>query len=111
MVLAASGAVLLSGAGYRGLALGGAHLDALGVSFLGLGHQDQQDAVLGGGLDPVRLNVAGQGDRPAERPVPALGPVDLLPGRVARWVALPLDRHQPILAPDPHVLRPAPRYP
>ena len=48
-----SGAVLARCAGdgglawQGGLALGGAYLDALGVHFVGLGYQDQQDAVLG----------------------------------------------------------------
>jgi len=38
---------------------------------------------MGGGLDPVRLDAAGKCDRPAERPVAALGPADLLSGRAA----------------------------
>jgi hypothetical protein len=42
-----SGAVLDGCAGYRGLALAGPYLDALGVCFLRLGYQDQQHAVLG----------------------------------------------------------------
>ncbi len=42
-----SGAVLARCARYGGLALSGADLDALGVHFLRLGYQDQQDAVLG----------------------------------------------------------------
>jgi hypothetical protein len=44
---AASGAVLDGCGCYSGLALSGAYLDALGVHFLRLGHQDLQNAVLG----------------------------------------------------------------
>src|SRR5580704_9796239 len=79
---AASRAVLASGSGYRRLAFASAHVDALGVDFVRLGHKDLQDAVLGGGVDLVCLDVSGQRDRPAERAVAALGPVDLLSGHV-----------------------------
>jgi hypothetical protein len=65
---------------YGGLARASAYLDSLGVHLGRLGHQHLQDAVLGRGFDLVRLDIAGQGDRPAERAVAALGPVDLLRG-------------------------------
>src|SRR5579859_2425030 len=74
---AASGAVLGGGAGYGGVALAGPDLDALGMHFRRLGHQDSQNAVLGRGFDGVRHHMGGQGDRPAERAVAALGPVEL----------------------------------
>src|SRR5579859_3247471 len=49
----ASGAVADGCAGYGGLALAGSYLDAFGVRFRRLGHQDLQNAVLGGGFDSV----------------------------------------------------------
>jgi len=60
---------LLSGAGLAffalcesGLPTADAHLNALGLYVLRLGHHDLQHAVLGRGFDGVRLHVGGQGD-------------------------------------------------
>ena len=106
MARSASGAVADGCAGYCGLALACPYLDALGVRFGRLGHQDLQNAVLGRGFDSVGLHVAGQGDRPAERAVAALGPVDLLAGRVGSWVPLALDGQQAVLEGDLQVIVP-----
>ena len=59
----------------NGVSLAGAHPDALGLYVRCLGHQDLQHAVLRRGLDLVRLDVAGQGDRAAEGAV-----IDAQPG-------------------------------
>ena len=91
----ASGAVLDGCAGYCGLAHAALYLDALGVHFRRLGHQNLQNAVVGCGFDSVGLHMAGQGDQPAERAVAALSPVELLCGRVARGVPFALDGHRP----------------
>ena len=102
-------AVLAGGARYRGPSLASAHLDALGVHFLRLGHHDLQDAVLGRGIDLVGLDMGGQGDRPVERAVAPLGPVDLLSGRVSRGVPLALDCQQAVLERDLQVIGPEAR--
>src|SRR5438067_12260938 len=99
----ASGAVVDGGAGYGGLARVGPHLDALGVRFWRLGHQDLQDAVVGCGFDNVDLDVAGQGDQPAEGAVTAFSPVDLPGGRAARPVPFALDGQHAVLERDLHV--------
>src|SRR6266700_1873138 len=87
-----------------GVTLAGAHLDALGLYVRCFGHQDLQHAVLHRGLDLVRLDVAGQGDRAAEGAVITLGPVHLLLGGIVREAPLPLDRQQAVLEGDLQVL-------
>jgi hypothetical protein len=69
------------------------------VHFVRLGHHDLQDTVLGGGIDLVRLDMGGQGDRSAERAVATLGPVDLLPSRVGCGSPLALDCQQAVPKP------------
>src|ERR1022692_3166773 len=87
----------------RGTTLAATHLDALGLIFLCLGHQDLQHAVLRRGFDLVRHNMAGQRDRAAEGAVAALAAVDLLPRGVVCGVPLALDRQQAVLERDIHV--------
>ena len=52
------------------------YLDAFGLYFRSLGHQDLQHAVLGRGLDRVRHDMVGQVDRAKEGAVAALDPMD-----------------------------------
>src|SRR5580692_6208906 len=89
---------------YDGLARGSADRNVLSAHFGRLGYQDLQNAVVGCGFDRVGHHVAGQGDRPAERAVAALGPVDLLRSRIVGGVPLALDRQQAVLEGDLQVL-------
>src|SRR5581483_12423404 len=84
----------------RGVSLADTYLDALGLYLGRLGHHDLQHAVLGRGLDLVRLHVARQGDRAAEGAVEPLGAVHLLLGGVMREAPLALDGQQAVLEED-----------
>src|SRR6185437_12631528 len=56
----------------RGHRLADPHRDALSLYVRRLGHQDLEQTIPCRGLDLPRLDVAGQGDRAAERAVAAL---------------------------------------